>query len=121
LDPGLRANDQPPEEWLVEQAAIRSGVLAGFAAPARDVSPRVRVDAIVVPSSEAMGLARTIATSWPIDGYRLNAPDIAVVEGFSRLDTCDRSRLWGVMGSEFIAWQPGDLCLGAPYCSFWWD
>ncbi len=42
--PGERANDQPPEEWLVAQAERRGGVLAGFAAPKRLASPRMGVD-----------------------------------------------------------------------------
>ena len=79
--PGLRTNDQPPEDWLVEQAATRAGALAGFAAPARPASPRVRVDSIIVPSSEALGLAREIARLWPVDGGR-SALDVAMVRGF---------------------------------------
>ena len=67
--PGQRPNDQPPEEWLVEQAERRGGALAGFVAPKGPESPRMRVDAIIVPSSQAGDLAAQIARLWPVEGY----------------------------------------------------
>jgi hypothetical protein len=118
--PGLRADDQPPEDWLVEQAAARNGALAGFAAPARAASPRLRIDSIIVPSPEALGLAREIARLWPIDECR-GALDLAVVKGFPRLAANDESWQWAIGGSQFIAWHIDTGCLGASYCSFRWD
>jgi hypothetical protein len=44
--PGIRPNDQPPEEWMVAQAGHRHGTLAGFVAPGDPDGPRMRVDAI---------------------------------------------------------------------------
>jgi len=116
---GERPNDQPPEDWLVAQAARREGVLAGFAAPAGPASPRMRVDAIIVPCAQAGDLAGQIARLWPLDDGG-TALDLAVVEGFASMDA-DR-RLWGMSGSEFAAWcaDDGDW-LGAAFCNFWWD
>jgi hypothetical protein len=65
--PGERPNDQPPEEWLVAQAARRAGVLAGFAAPAGPAGPRMRVAAVIVACSQAGELASEIARLWPLD------------------------------------------------------
>jgi hypothetical protein len=116
-----RPNDQPPETWLVEQAALRGGGLAGFVAPAGPDSPRMRVDAIIVACAQATSLATEIAKLWPVD-YGGTALDLAVVEGCASADT-DRYE-WGCPGSEFIAWRAssGDVgWLGAAYCSFWWD
>ncbi len=58
------------------QAERRDGMLAGFVAPAGPASPRMRVDAIIVPSSQAEDLADQIARLWPVDGYgtRLHRP-----------------------------------------------
>lgn len=61
---GERPNDQPSEEWLVEQAAARGGVLAGFVAPAGPASPRMSVDAIIVPCEQAVGLAAGFCSFW---------------------------------------------------------
>lgn len=116
--PGDRANDQPPEEWLVEQAEQRGGALAGFAAPKGPCSPRMRVDAIIVSCSQAEDLAREIARLWPVEDY--TALDLAVLEGLASADA-DR-RLWGLPGSEFLSWRADrDDWLGATHCSFWWD
>ena len=117
--PGMRANDQPPEEWLVAEAERRNGVLAGFAAPKGPASPRMRVDAIIVPSSQAEELATEIARLWPVEGYG-NALDLAVVEGLARMDA-DR-HVWASPGSEFLSWRASTHdWLGAMFCSFWWD
>lgn len=117
--PGMRANDQPPEEWLVAEAERRDGMLAGFVAPRGPASPRMRVDAIIVPCSQAEDLATDIARLWPVEGYG-NALSLAVVEGFARMDA-DR-HLWGVPGSEFLPWRASTRdWLGATLCSFWWD
>ena len=117
-----RPNDQPPEAWLVEQAAGRSGMLAGFVAPAGPASPRMRVDAITVPCSQAPGLAGEIAALWPLDDGG-TALDLAVVEGFASINAS--RRVWGMPGPQFAAWRAGDAddadWLGAAYCSFWWD
>jgi hypothetical protein len=78
--PDERPNDQPPEGWLVAQAKARHGLLAGFAAPAGPDSPRIRVDAIIVPCKEAEDLAREIAKLWPVEDYG-TALDLAVVAG----------------------------------------
>jgi hypothetical protein len=118
--PGLRLDDQPPAEWLVDQAAARNGALAGFAGPARPVSPRLRIDSIIVPCSEALGLAREIAKLWPIDGGR-SALDVAVVQGFPRLDASDYSWRWTVGGKRLISVLTDIGCLDASYCGFRWD
>ncbi len=116
---GERPNDQPPEEWLVAQATHRGGVLAGFVAPARPASPRMRVDAIIVPCSQAEDLASEIARLWRLDDGG-TALDFAIVEGLACMDA-DR-RVWGMPGSEFRPWRAdaGDW-LDATFCSFWWD
>ena len=117
--PAERPNDQPPEEWLVDEAERRDGVLAGFVAPKGPASPRMRVDAIVVPCSQAEELAGEIAKLWPVDGYG-TALDLAVVEG---LTSPNASRhLWDAPGSEFLPWRTSTPdWLGAAFCSFWWD
>jgi hypothetical protein len=120
--PGERANDQPPEEWLVAQAAIRHGALAGFVAPADQESPRMRVDMLIVPCSEVWRLADEIASLWPVDGSRLTALDIAAVEGYTSIQARDGDWLWGVDGSEFARSRDnGSGWLGASHCGFWWD
>lgn len=114
---GERPNDQPPEEWLVAQVDCRGGTLAGFVAPA---SPRMRVDAIIVPVSQADDLANEIARLWPVDHGACTALDLAIVEG---LATAGATRhLWDAPGSEFGSWR-ADVrdWLGAAFCSFWWD
>ena len=117
--PGERPNDQPPEEWLVAQAEHRHGVLAGFVAPTGPDSPRMRVDAIIVPCSQADDLADQIASHWPVDGYG-TALDLAVVEGLATVNA-DRP-VWAATGYEFRPWRAGaDDWLGAAFCSFWWD
>jgi hypothetical protein len=116
---GERPNDQPPEEWLMAQAEVREGVLAGFAAPADPASARMNVDAIIVPSSGAWGLASEIARLWPLQGHG-SALDIAVVEGVSSVGSA--TRLWGMSGSDFLTWcLSSHDWLGARCCSFWWD
>lgn len=118
-EPGERPNDQPPGEWLVEQAERRGGVLAGFAAPKGPDSPRMRVDAIVVPCSQAEDLAGEIARLWPVEGYG-TALDLAEVEGLKRSDASRRE--WHAPGWEFLSWRAGTQdWLGAEFCSFWWD
>jgi len=118
-EPGQRANDQPPEEWLVAQAELRGGVLAGFAAPKGPDSPRMRVDAVVVPCSQAEDLAAEIARLWPVEGYG-TALDLAEVEGLKRSNASRRE--WNAPGGEFLAWRAGTQdWLGAEFCSFWWD
>jgi len=117
--PGQRPNDQPPEEWLVEQAERRGGALAGFVAPKGPESPRMRVDAIIVPSSQAEDLAAQIARLWPVEGYG-TALDLAVVEGLASRDADHRQ--WEESGPEFLSWRADtDDWLGAAFCSFWWD
>jgi hypothetical protein len=103
-EPGERPNDQPPEEWLVDQAERRGGVLAGFAAPKGPDSPRMRVDAIIVPCSQAEDLAAQIARLWPIEGYG-TALDLAEVEGLTRSNASRRE--WGAPGWEFLSWRAG--------------
>jgi hypothetical protein len=117
---GERPNDQPPEEWLVEQAALRGGVLSGFVAPTGPASPRMQVDAIIVPCEQAVNLAEEISKLWPLDEGGGTALDLAVVEGLTRPNTT-RHR-WGWPGSAFLDWSAdrGDW-LGAVFCSFWWD
>jgi hypothetical protein len=121
LPPGCeRPNDQPPEDWLVAQAECRGGVLAGFVAPAGPASPRMRVDAIIVPVVQADSLASEIARLWPVDHGAYTALDLAIVEG---LPAADATRhLWDAPGSEFASWR-ADVrdWLGATFCSFWWD
>jgi hypothetical protein len=70
----------PPQEWLGTQAELRDGRLAGFVAPAGPASPRMRVDAIIVPCPQAEDLADQIARVWPVDDGG-TALDLAVVEG----------------------------------------
>jgi hypothetical protein len=115
-----RPNDQPPEEWLVAQADCRGGVLAGFVAPAGPASPRMRVDAIIVPVSQADDLADEIAKLWPVDQDACTALDLAIVEGLAA--TGATRHLWDAPGSEFVSWR-ADVSdwLGAAFCSFWWD
>ena len=117
---GERPNDQPPEEWLVAQAECRGGVLAGFVAPAGPASPRMRVDAIIVPVAQADSLADQIARLWPVDHGACTALGLAIVEG---LATADATRhLWDAPGSEFASWRAAVRdWLGAAFCSFWWD
>jgi hypothetical protein len=117
--PGIRPNDQPPEEWMVAHAGHRDGTLAGFVAPGDPDGPRMRVDAIIVPCPQAADLAADIARLWPVDNG-CTALDLAVVEG---LASSDANRvLWSVPGSEFLAWcADSDDLLGAAFCSFWWD
>jgi hypothetical protein len=117
--PGDRPNDQPPEEWLVDQAERRGGVLAGFVAPKGPCSPRMRVDAIIVPCSQAVDLAEEIAKLWPVEDYG-TALDLAAVEG---LVTADAGRHeWDAPGHEFLDWRArAQDWLGAEFCSFWWD
>jgi hypothetical protein len=121
MPPGCeRPNDQPPEEWLVAQAECGGGVLAGFVAPAGPASPRMRVDAIIVPVSQADDLADEIARLWPVDHGACTALDLAIVEG---LATAGATRhLWDAPGSEFASWR-ADVhdWLDAAFCSFWWD
>jgi hypothetical protein len=118
-DPGERPNDQPPEEWLVDQAEQRNGSLAGFVAPRGPFSPRMRVDAIIVPVAQVRDLAAEIAKLWPVEEGG-TALDLAVVEGLESAGA--ELRLWQADGSEFA---PGsadsDEWLGATFCSFWWD
>jgi hypothetical protein len=117
--PGERPNDQPPEEWLMAQAERHDGVLAGFVAPAGPPAPRMRVDAIIVPCSQAEDLAGEIARLWPIDGYGTSL-DLAVMEGFASMDA--GRPLWAATGSEFRPWRAStDDWLGAAFCRFWWD
>lgn len=116
---GDRPNDQPPEEWLVEQAECRGGVLAGFTAPKGPFSPRMRVDAIIVPCPQAEDLAREITRLWPVEDYG-TALDLAVLEGLASMDA-DR-HLWGMSGAELLSWRAStDDWLGATFCSLWWD
>ena len=117
---GERPNDQPPAEWLVTQAQCRGGVLAGFVAPAGPASPRMRVDAIIVPVAQADGLADEIARLWPVEHGACTALDLAIVEGLATIDAT--RHLWDAPGSEFICWR-ADVrdWLGATFCSFWWD
>jgi hypothetical protein len=118
-DPGERPNDQPPEEWLVDQAERREGFLAGFVAPKGPFSPRMRVDAIIVPCSQTHDLASEIARQWPVELGR-TALDLALVEGLATLDVTRRE--WQADGSDFAPGQPdSNDWLGATFCSFWWD
>jgi len=118
-EPGERPNDQPPEEWLVEQAERRGGVLAGFVAPRGPDSPRMSVDAIIVPCSQAEELAGEIAGRWPVEGYG-TALDLAEVEGLTRSNASRRE--WHAPGWEFLSWRADTQdWLGAEFCSFWWD
>lgn len=117
-DPGERPNDQPPEDWLVDQAELRDGFLAGFVAPKGPFSPRMRVDALMVPCSHAQALASEIAQLWPVEEGG-TALDLAVVEG---LAAADATRfLWGAGGYEFPGLMDTEDWLGATFCSFWWD
>jgi hypothetical protein len=117
--PGPRPNDQPPEEWLVAEAERRGGVLAGFVAPQGPASPRMRVDAIIVPCSQAEDLARDIARLWPVEDGG-TALDLAVVEGLSSVTATRHD--WDAPGFEFLDWRTGaDDWLGSEFCSFWWD
>jgi hypothetical protein len=119
IPPDERPNDQPPEGWLVAQAKVGHGVLAGFAAPGDPDGPRMRVDAIVVPCEQAEDLAREIAKLWPVEDCG-TALDLAVVEGLAVPEA--QRHEWEASGSEFLDWRAGaDDWLGAPYCSFWWD
>ena len=114
-----RPNDQPPEEWLVAQAECRDGMLAGFVVPAGPASPRMRIDAIIVPCSQAEDLADQIALQWPVDGYG-TALDLAVVEGFASRSA--EGPVWAATGYEFCPWRVSTQdWLGAAFCSFWWD
>lgn len=115
---GECSNDQPPGEWLVQQAALRGGLLAGFVALAGPASPWMRVDTIIVRCEQAAGLAEEIANLWPLDDGS-TALDRAVVDGLDRPNTTHRR--WGWPGSVFLAWRAdGGSWLGATYCSFWW-
>jgi hypothetical protein len=116
---GERPNDQPPAEWLVDQAERRDGVLAGFVEPNGPANPRLRVDAIIVPCSQAEDLAEQIASQWPVDGYG-TALDLAVVEGFASMNA--ERPVWAATGYEFHPWRASTRdWLGAAFCSFWWD
>ena len=95
---GERPNDQPPADWLVDRAELCGGVLAGYTAPADPDGPRMRVDAIIVPASQAQGLADEIASLWPID-WGGTALDLAVVEGLATM-AADRV-LWAAPGPAF--------------------
>jgi hypothetical protein len=118
-EPGERPNDQPPQEWLVDEAERRDGFLAGFVAPKGPDSPRMRVDAIAVPCSQVEDLAAEIARLWPVE-YGGTALDLAIVEGFDSRNA--ERHLWGVNGSEFAPGASGSQnWLGATFCSFWWD
>jgi len=80
----------------------------------------MRIDAIIVASSEASGLANEIARLWPFDGgLGGSALDLAVVEGLTRMDAS--KCLWTAAGTDFAAWIPDAGFLGASYCSFRWD
>lgn len=119
-DPDERPNDQPPEQWLVDQAEQRDGYLAGFVAPKGPFGPRMRIDTIIVPVAQGRDLAGEIAGKCSIDGTSSTALDIVVVEG---LATPDAARLlWQAGGYEFA---PQHACsedwLDAAFCSFWWD
>lgn len=105
-------------EWLVAQAERRDGVLAGFVAPAGPASPRMRVDAIIVPRSQADSLADEIARLWPVDDGH-TALDIALVEAFAGMDA--ERPLWAAPAAEFRAERADRDWLGAAFCSFWWD
>jgi hypothetical protein len=115
----MQANDQPPEEWLVAEAERHGGVLAGFVAPRGPASPRMRVDAIIVPCSQAEDLATEIARLWPVEDYG-SALDLALVEGLAHVDA--GRHLWEAPGSDFLSWHASTRdWLGAMFCSFWWD
>jgi len=77
-------------------------MLAGFVAPAGPASPRLRVDAIIVPCSQAEDLASQIAGQWKVDGYG-TALDVAVVEGFASAKA--ERPLWAATGYEFHPWR----------------
>ncbi len=80
----------------------------------------MRIDAIIVPSSEGSGLANEIARLWLLDGgCGGSALDVAVVEGLTRMDAS--KCLWAAAGTDFAAWVLDAGFLGASYCSFWWD
>jgi hypothetical protein len=118
--PGQRPNEQPPEEWLIDQAELRGGVVAGFACPAGPMSPRMRVDAIIVPCAQADDLAVQIGELWSLTDSAGTALDLAEVEGFAAMDA--QRHLWVMSGSEFRPWRAEvDDWLGATLCSFWWD
>jgi hypothetical protein len=103
----------------VAQAERHDGVLAGFVAPAGPASLRMRVDAIIVPCSQAEDLAGEIVRLWPVDGYGTSL-DLTVMEGFASMDA--GRPLWVATGSEFRPWRAStDDGLGAAFCSFWWD
>jgi hypothetical protein len=94
-------------------------VLAGFVAPKGPDSPRMRVDAIIVPCAQADDLAGEIARLWPVEGYG-TALDLALVEGLASRDA--QRPLWAATGSEFHPWRAStDDWLDATLCSFWWD
>ncbi len=79
----------------------------------------MRVDAIIVPCSQAEDLAGEIARLWPVDGYGTSL-DLAVMEGFASMDA--GRPLWAATGSEFRPWRGStDDWLGAAFCRFWWD
>jgi hypothetical protein len=93
-------------------------MLAGFTAPA---DLRLRVDAVIVPVSQAAGLARQIAELWPAEDGG-DALGLAMVEGFAASD--NDKHLWERPGSEFLPWRArtgNDEWLDAAWCSFWWD
>jgi hypothetical protein len=79
----------------------------------------MRVDAIIVPCSQAVDLAEEIAKLWPVEDYG-TALDLAAVEG---LVTADAGRHeWDAPGHEFLDWRArAQDWLGAEFCSFWWD
>jgi hypothetical protein len=79
----------------------------------------MRVDAIIVPCSQAEDLAGEIARLWPVEDYG-TALDLAEVEGFKRSNASRRE--WYAPGCEFLSWRAGTQdWLGAEFCSFWWD
>ena len=91
----------------------------GFVAPAGPASPRMRVDALIVPCSQAEDCAGEIARLWPLDGYGTSL-DLAVMEGSASM-TPGRP-LWAATGSEFRPWRAStDDWLGAAFCRLWWD
>jgi hypothetical protein len=62
----------------------------------------MRVDAIIVPASQADDLANQIARLWPVDHGACTALDLAIVEG---LAAADSTRLVGCarFGVRFLA------------------
>jgi hypothetical protein len=90
-------------------------VLAGFTAPTRAAYPRVTVDTIIVPWSQADGLADDIARLWPVKD-RWTALDLAIVAALAGPDAdrhlWDAPRQWRTESPEALI---------APFCSFWWD